>query len=126
MSPVRRERMLRWLFNCVIALEAVRMICWVIFLSYLAFGYSVVEGLENEAFVVVYMGSLYLGFPYSWLGSLLTSGIPIGPSSPVASAITQFLFWIIGSAIMIWVVWRIRLRARVRNDFPNLTEDQSP
>jgi hypothetical protein len=93
-----------WILRSLIAFEAFRLVCWVIFISYLAFGYSVAEGRENEALVVVHMGALYLGFPYSWLGSLLTAMLHAHPSSPFAAAVIQFIFWGVGSVLLIWTV----------------------
>ena len=102
-----------WILRSVIAFEAFRLVCWVIFISYLAFGYSVAEGRENEALVLVYTGALYLGFPYSWLGSLLTAMLHAHPSSPLATAVIQFVFWAVGSALLIWAV---RLSGHRRSD----------
>jgi hypothetical protein len=95
---------MNWVLRAVIAFEAFRLVGWVIFISYLAFGYSVAEGRENEALVLVHMGALYLGFPYSWLGSLLTAMLHTHPSSPLATAVIQFAFWAVGSALLIWFV----------------------
>lgn len=95
---------MRRILRSVIAFEAFRLVCWGIFLAYLAFGYSVVEGRENEALVLVHMAALYLGFPYSWLGSLLTAMLHAHPSSPFATAVIQFAFWGVGSALLIWAV----------------------
>jgi hypothetical protein len=37
-----------WLLRSVIAFEALRLVCWAIFISYLAFGHSVAEGRERQ------------------------------------------------------------------------------
>jgi hypothetical protein len=100
-----------WILRGLIAFEAFRLVCWVVFISYLAFGYSVAEGRENEAYVMVHMGALYLGFPYSWLGSLLAAALHANPSSPLGTAVIQFFFWVMGSALLIWVVRLGRSRA---------------
>lgn len=103
-----------WLLRCVIAFEALRLVCWATFISYVAIGYSVAEGRENEAYVLVHMASLYLGFPYSWVGTVLTAALHASPSSPLATAILQFLFWAVGSALLIWLVRLGRSHSRIK------------
>lgn len=92
-----------------------------IFISYLAFGYSVADGRENEAFVFVHMGALYLGFPYGWLGSLLAAALHVGPFSPIGTAVMQFFFWAVGSVLVIWAVGLGRSRAQSPDESPPCT-----
>jgi hypothetical protein len=107
------EMAIGWLLRCVIAFEALRLVCWAVFISYLATGYSVAAGRENEAYMLVHMASLYLGFPYSWVGAVLTGALHASPSNPMAIAILQFFFWAVGSALLIWLVRLGRSHARI-------------
>jgi hypothetical protein len=85
----------------VLSVEFLRLIGWSLFLMYLS-GMNVSQGRENEVMILVYTGSFYLGFPYSWLGALVYEGLSILPARPFFLAFFQGLFWFFGVMVMIY------------------------
>ncbi len=108
-------RKLLWLFLCV---EALRLVMWIGFLLWLASAYDAQTWVGPEAAIPSWLAALWLGFPYGWFASCVASNagfLPEAGHAPVRIALTNFVLWLVATAIIACVWYRLSGRQKVRD-----------